>query len=72
MRSYGVSVPAYLSVSESERYGSTRTFLPWIWTRNPLWPSHQTCMPGSSTDARISSIRSGPERNGTISSSSSS
>ena len=62
----GASVSPYLAVIESERYGSRRMFSPVIWTRNPLWPSHQMCIPVSSFEAWISAIRSSPESMGSI------
>ena len=54
------------SVSELERYGSSRRFSPPICTRKPLWPSHQMCMPVSSDDAWISATSSSPETRGSI------
>src|SRR5262245_45774107 len=55
MRTWGVSVPAYFVVSESERYGSTRRNRPPRLSRNPLCPSHQRASPAPATSARNAS-----------------
>ena len=65
IRSCGLSVSAYLRVSESDRYGSSSRWRPCQATRKPLWPSHQRCSaPGSAR--RTSSSSASPDCSGRI------
>src|SRR3712207_2081135 len=64
MRTCGLSVPAYLRVSESDRYGSSSRYRPSWPTRKPLCPSHQRCRPGPAP--RTSARNASPARSGRI------
>ena len=58
IRTCGLSVRAYFSVRESDRYGSNRRQAPACFTKKPLCPSHQSWSLASSAATSRMSARS--------------
>ena len=57
-RRCSLSVWAYLTDNESDKYGSNSKCLPWYCTKNPLCPNHHTRNPADCSTLERMSVRS--------------